>query len=167
MGRCILICRRCHVLNNQMLMNHFLFGSKRRKKSIRVLFDITPIVHKAHDSRTHTYTHTHFLRLGLLVDVTPRHPSPPLCLICLSRHLSLSGLPSLRAAVAVIFHCGEQAGAVNTPLLTPRTLGDPRNPCVSDASPKVSHSKAPVLQRCVCSSDPVIHRPARSPARSY
>lgn len=172
MGRCILICRCCHVLNNWMLMNHFPIwepGEKNKNKTrnIRGLFDIIPVIHKAHDRCAQRAEHVS-QDLGCL-SMYHRHLSVPLhlsvCLICLSRHLSLSGHPSLhRGSYFSLWRAGR-----GSKYAAPQTADPewPRNPCVSDASPKVSHSKAPVLQRCVCSSDPVIHQPARSPARSY
>lgn len=167
MGLCILIVQHCHVLNHQTLMNHFPFGRKGGGKSISLLLDIVPALHKAHNVDRHASTWTP----PRLIIYTPQSSLfPPLCVSHLSFLLppSFSPLPSLPVCyMLVIFHGGLPVEAVNTPLLRLQTQSDPATLSVSDASPKVSHSKVPVMQRSGHSIHPVIHQPARSPARSY
>lgn len=128
MGPCILICKRCHVLNNKTLMNHFPFGREKGKKNIRLLLDIIPVLHIAHDRSAHKSQPT-LPRLQLLVYAPPSTslpPSPPRCLSYPSLSPSFSPWPSFcLCCVAVIFHRGELAEAVNTLLLRLRTHSDP------------------------------------------
>lgn len=127
MGPCILIGQHCHVLNNQTLMNHFPFGRVKGKKSISLLLDIIPVLRTAHDGSTHKSQQT-LPRLQLLVYAPPTSlpRSPPFCLSYLSLSPSFSPRPSLSlCCVAVIFHRGELAEAVNTPLLRLWTQSDP------------------------------------------
>lgn len=126
MGPCILIGQHCHVLNNQTLMNHFPFG-REKEKSISLRLDIIPVLHIAHDGSAHKSQQT-LLRLQRLVYASPTSlpRSPPLCLSYPSLLPSFSTRPSLAlCCVAVIFHRGELAEAVNTPLLRLRTQSDP------------------------------------------
>lgn len=169
MGPCILICQHCHVLNNKTLMNHFPFG-REKEKNISLLLDIIPVLHIAHDRSTHKSQPT-LPRLPLLVYAPPTTLLPPAPPRCLS-YPSLSPI-FLTLTIFLSVLCGSyfsswRAGQ-GSKYPVPQTA-DPQWPCnlrVSDASPKVSHSKAPVLQHSGCSTDPVIHQPARSPARSY
>lgn len=133
MGRCILIC---HLLNNPMLMNHFPIWEPVGKKhnttqhntNIRGLVDFIPVIHKAPDRRAQRAAL--LPRLGLLVSAPPtsQRPSPPLRLSYLSLPPSFSLWPFLSPWWQLFFSAASQAGAVNTPLLRPRTLGDPATP---------------------------------------
>lgn len=169
MGPCILICKRCHVLNNKTLMNHFPFGREKEKKHSSSAWHHTCTAHSPWQERT---------------QITANSPKTSAARICTTINLSsslTSSLSLLSFSLAIFLAltiflsmlCGSyfsswRAGR-GSKYPAPQTA-DPQWPCnlrVSDASPKVSHSKAPVLQHSGCSTDPVIHQPARSPARSY
>ena len=93
---------------------------------------------------------------------------PLLCLSYLPLSPFFSAWPFLSPrCVAVIFHRSEQAEAVNTPLLGLRTQCDPTTSVSLTLLPRSLIPRPLCLQLSGCSAGPVIHQPARSPARGY
>lgn len=153
-------------------MNHFPFGRKKgeKKQNISLLLDIIPVVHIARDRSTYKSQQT-LPRLQLLLYAPPTNLSASF--YSFLSVLSVSLAIFLTLTILLFGLCGSYFSSWRTgrgsKYLAPQTA-NPEWPCnlrVSDASPKVSHSKASVLQCSGCSADPVIHQPARSPARSY
>lgn len=179
MGPCILIRKHCHVLNNQMLMNHFPFGrgkwwgrrKKNPKKTTTLVFCLTSYLF---GTQPLTGAHTQ------ITANSPKTWAAPVCTSDLSASLP-TFLSVLSVSLAIFLALTILLSGLRGSYFSSRRAGrgskypapqtaDPEWPCnlcVSDASPKVSRSKAPVLQCSSCSAGPVIHQPARSPARSY
>lgn len=95
-----------------------------KKQNISLLLDIIPVLHMA---RVHT-NHSE-LSQDLSCSCTPptslSRSLLSYLLVCLSHHLSHPSTSFSLCCVAVIFHRGELAEAVNTLLLRLRTQSDP------------------------------------------
>ena len=103
---------------------------ERRKKSISLLLDIIPVLHRAHDGNIHISQKTLKTSAALVhtTNLSISHLCPSVRLISHRPSLwsSFSHQPSFSlCSVEVIFHRDELAKAVNTLLLSLWTQSDP------------------------------------------